>query len=130
MAKAKTSKKQKLSEKKLLKPYSPFTSSELKNSKAVVRILLECIKTNDLETFRDVLVSHLVTANKTAIAKEAGIGRRTLYDLLDPNKEFNPGLVTVSSIIKCIGAYETAMSLKGKLDLKLDIGKSRVRSRG
>lgn len=66
--------------------------------------LLECIKTGDIGAFRDVLVSHLMTANKSAIAKKAGIGRRTLYDLLDPKKEFNPELSTISAVIRAIAA--------------------------
>jgi DNA-binding phage protein len=42
--------------------------------------------------------------NKTAIAKKAGIGRRTLYDLMDPTKEFNPELSTISAVIKSLAA--------------------------
>lgn len=47
-------------------------------------------------------MAYLMTANKSAIAKKAGIGRRTLYDLLDPNKEFNPELSTISAVIRAI----------------------------
>ena len=52
--------------------------------------LLDCIKTGDIATFREVLAAHLMTVNKSVYAKKIGIGRRTLYDLLDPKKEFNP----------------------------------------
>jgi DNA-binding phage protein len=45
-----------------------------------------------------------MTANKAAIAKKAGIGRRTLYDLIDPKKEFNPELSTVSAVIRALAA--------------------------
>jgi DNA-binding phage protein len=76
----------------------------LKNSKLVSETLLECIKTGDLESFRDVLAAHLMTVNKVKIAKKAGIGRRTLYDLIDRNKEFNPELSTVSAVIRALAA--------------------------
>jgi len=47
--------------------------------------------------------SVLVVANKVKIAK-AGIGRRTLYDLIDPKKEFNPELSTISAVIRALAA--------------------------
>jgi len=45
-----------------------------------------------------------MTVNKMELAKKAGIGRRTLYDLIDPQKDFNPELSTISAIIKAIAA--------------------------
>lgn len=104
MAKTATSKKQKKSATKFLREHAPFASRELKDSHLVAEALLECIKTGDVESFREVLVAHLMTMNKTAIAKKAGIGRRTLYDLMDPNKEFNPELSTISAVIKSLAA--------------------------
>lgn len=104
MAKAKTSGKRRKSGTKFLKAHEPFASKELKDSALVSETLLECIKTGDIESFRDVLISHLMTANKSQIAKKAGIGRRTLYDLLDPSKEFNPELSTVSAVIRALAA--------------------------
>ncbi len=104
MAKVVTSKKQKKSGMKSLKAYEPFTSKELKNSKLVIETLLECIRTGDIESFREVLTAHLMTVNKTKIAAKSGLGRRTLYDLMDPKKDFNPGLSTVSAIIQSLAA--------------------------
>lgn len=45
-----------------------------------------------------------MTVNKTDFAKKAGLGRRTLYALIDSKKEFNPGLSTISAIIQSIAA--------------------------
>ena len=104
MAKAGTSKKQKKSATKSLKVHEPFNSKELKDRKLVVETLLDCIRTGDIETFREVLISHLLTVNKSNLAVKAGIGRRTLYDLIDPKKEFNPELSTVSAVIKALVA--------------------------
>ncbi len=83
-----------------LKVHVPFSSPELRSAKLVAESLLECIKTGDLDAFRDVLTSHLMTANKMQLAKKAGLGRRTLYDLVDRKQNFNPELSTVSAIIR------------------------------
>jgi DNA-binding phage protein len=104
MAKTATSKKRKGFAMKSLKAHAPFTSPELKDPKLVSEALLECIKTGELESFRKVLASYLMTANKMELAKKAGLGRRTLYDILDPNKRFNPELSTVSAVIRALAA--------------------------
>lgn len=104
MRKTVTSRKPRKSATKFLKEHVPFTSKELKNATLVTETLLECIKTGDLDSFREVLMSHLMTVNKVEIAKKAGIGRRTLYDLIDPRKEFNPELSTVSAVIRALAA--------------------------
>ncbi len=82
----------------------PFSSTKLKDPKLVSEALLECIKTGDLDAFRDVLTSFVITANKSDLAAKAGIARRTLYDLLDPTKKFNPELSTVSAVIRALAA--------------------------
>jgi DNA-binding phage protein len=104
MRKTGTSKKQKKSEMKSLKAHAPFTSKELKNATLVIDTLLDCIRNQDLASFREVLVAHLMTVNKSKIAKKAGMGRRTLYDLMDPKKKFNPELTTLSSLIHALAA--------------------------
>jgi DNA-binding phage protein len=70
----------------------------------VIETLLDCIKTGDIETLREVLMAHLMTVNKVKLAQKAGIGRRTLYDLIDPKKEFNPELSTISALIQALAA--------------------------
>jgi DNA-binding phage protein len=70
----------------------------------VVEVLLDCIRTGDSDAFREVLASHILTANKVELAKKAGLGRRTLYDLLDPKKKFNPELSTISAVIRALAA--------------------------
>jgi DNA-binding phage protein len=104
MAKIVTSKKQKKSETKSLKVHVPFKSKILKNSEIVADALLDCIKTDDLELFRELLYAHLMTINKVELAKKAGLGRRTLYDLVDPKKAFNPELATISALIQALAA--------------------------
>jgi len=104
MANTGISKKQKKSVTKFLKEHVPFTSKELQDQHNVGEVLLDCIRIGDLDSFRDVLTAHLSTVNKVELAKKAGIGRRTLYDLIDPNKEFNPELSTVSALISALAA--------------------------
>jgi DNA-binding phage protein len=87
-----------------LKEHVPFKSEILKNANVVTEALLDCIRTNDLESFRELLAAHLLTVNKMELAKRAGIGRRTLYDLIDTKKEFNPELTTISALINAIAA--------------------------
>ena len=89
---------------KSLKVHAPFSSPELKDPRLVSEALLECIRTGDLDAFRDVLASHLITANKVELAKKAGLSRRTLYALLDPSRKFNPELSTVSAVIRALAA--------------------------
>lgn len=80
--------------------YDPFKSSSLEDSTVVSETLLECIRTGDLDAFREVLASHIMSTNKLQLSKRTGIGRRTLYDILDPKINFNPELSTVSAIIR------------------------------
>lgn len=84
--------------------HKPFSSGELKKPALVVETLLDCIRTGDITTFREVLTAHLMTVNKVIIAKKAGIGRRTLYDLMDPSKKFNPELSTISALMRALTA--------------------------
>lgn len=104
MGKVAISKKQKKFGTKYLKAHEPFTSKELKDSKLVIDTLLDCIRNGDTDSFREVLTAHLMTINKSKLAQKAGLGRRTLYDLMDPKREFNPELSTISAIIQSLAA--------------------------
>lgn len=104
MGNKKTSKKRKESKPIILKEYIPFNDPDFKNVDTVFEILIECLKEEDLDSFRDVLFVHLMTVNKMELAKKAGIGRRTIYDLLDPKKEFNPELKTIAALFKALAA--------------------------
>lgn len=104
MGNKKTSKKRKESKPIILKEYIPFNDPDFKNVDTVFEVLIECLKEEDLDSFRDVLFVHLMTVNKMELAKKAGIGRRTIYDLLDPKKEFNPELKTIAALFKALAA--------------------------
>jgi DNA-binding phage protein len=104
MPKPKTLTKQSKSGTKSLRVHVPFKSEELQDPQKVVETLLECIRVYDLSSFREVLAAHLKTVNKLKLTKKAGIGRRTLYDLIDLDREFNPELSTISALISSLGA--------------------------
>ena len=101
MAKVKTSAGQKKSSRKLTK-HDP--TKTLRDRKGVLETLVHCLVENDLESFQDVLVAHLRTVSKSKLAVETQLGRRTLYDLLDESKPFNPTLSTLGPILKSLAA--------------------------
>jgi hypothetical protein len=49
----------------VLKTHVPFSSVELKDTDLVVETLLDCIKADDLDTFREVLTAHLMSVDET-----------------------------------------------------------------
>ena len=102
MAKEKTLKKRKKSSVNTLKKFEP-NRKLLLDRKLIAEVLVDAIFENDIETFRDVLISHLRTLSKTELAKRTGLGRRTLYDLMD-NEKFDPRLSTLSSLLSKIAA--------------------------
>ncbi len=102
MAKTKTSKKQKKSPASTLKEFKP-NQKLLLDKKLVASVLVDAILENDIDTFRDVLISHLRTLSKTELAKDTGLGRRTLYDLMDA-ESFDPRISTLSSLLSKIAA--------------------------
>ncbi|MEK2646850.1 hypothetical protein [Bdellovibrio sp. BCCA] len=102
MAKAKTLKKPKSSSPNTLKKFNP-NERLLLNKKLVAEVLVDALIQNDIETFRDVLISHLRALPKTELAKKTGLGRRTLYDLME-NEKFDPRLSTLSALLSKIAA--------------------------
>ena len=83
-----------------MREHEPFKSELLKAPEVVMEALLDCIRWGDMESFREVLAAHLETVNKADFARKTGIGRRTIYDLIDPERGFNPRLSTVAAIME------------------------------
>lgn len=107
MGKAKISRKQKTPSKKSKSPilvtHNPF-SAELADPKLIKKAVLQALVDGDLEAVRDVLIAHLQTVNKSKLASRAKLGRQTLYDLMDTEKEFNPSIKTLANILDKIAA--------------------------
>jgi DNA-binding phage protein len=103
MAKTATSAKQKKSSRVSLKKHDVF-GAHLRNPKLIKEVLVDALMSNDLETFQDVLIAYLRTASKSKLASKTKLGRQTLYDLIDEEKEFNPTLSTLGSILEALAA--------------------------
>lgn len=107
MDKTKTSKKQKRFSRKskapLLEVHDPF-DKKLANRKIIKNAVLQALVDGDLEAVRDVLIAHLRTVNKSKLATKTKLGRQTLYDLMDSEKEFNPSIKTLTTILDNIAA--------------------------
>ncbi len=100
MAKRKTSVERKSSSLKLMEH---DYSKTLRDPKLVREALILALVENDLETFQDILVAHLRTVSKQKLSAETEIGRQTLYDLIDPEKPFNPTISTLGPLLKAMG---------------------------
>lgn len=79
-----------------------FIRPAIENPEELIKALLESIENLDKESFREILAGYIVSMNKTELAEITGMGRRTLYDLLDPEIEFNPSLNTIFALIAAI----------------------------
>ena len=101
MARKRTSRERNTSSLKLSR-HDPKKS--LKDSNEILETLLHCLAINDLEAFQDVLVAYLKYASKTDLARKTKLGRRTLYDLVDSKKKFNPTISTIGPLFKALAA--------------------------
>jgi DNA-binding phage protein len=83
--------------------HDPF-GKELADPKRIKEAVLQALVDGDLESVRDLLIAHLRTVNKSKLASKTKLGRQTLYDLMDFEKEFNPSLKTLTLILDNIAA--------------------------
>ncbi len=102
MARTRTSTKRKTFSADTLIKFKPDRAL-LANKQIVVETLVQALLEDDIDTFRDLLIAHLRTWSKSKLAKKTGLGRRTLYDLMDKNK-FDPRLSTLSALLSNIAA--------------------------
>ena len=92
-----------VSKAQLLEVHNPF-DNKLTDVKLIKRAVLQALVDSDIETVRDLLVAHLRTVNKSKLATKAKLGRQTIYDLIDMNKEFNPSVKTLATILDNLAA--------------------------
>ncbi len=69
----------------------------LKSKTRVRKILSECLFSNDMDTFREVLKAHLEVRNISNFSKETGFPRKTLYRILEPDS--NPTLKNITKLL-------------------------------
>lgn len=110
MGKTKTSKKPGFSLKsmekiKLNKDVKVIKDNSLKNmsdTKKIKRALADCIFSDDMETFKEILRAHLDTVNISQFAEETGMARKTIYRILEP--ESNPTFKNITKLLSAISA--------------------------
>lgn len=77
-------------------PWSP--TEQLLNEDFLARALFECLKEEDLDSFKEILRSHLEAKVKSRSAKVFGLAERTMYESL--SESGNPSLKTLAKIVK------------------------------
>ena len=77
---------------------SPDNSVEqLANREHIKIALTECLFTNDVEAFKEILRNHFDAVSLLDLSNETGVSRRTLYRLTEPKS--NPTLKTLSKVL-------------------------------
>ena len=114
MGKIQTSKKLKKSSKNTLKvkavvkprlkagsaAYDYSAASELANRKFISEAIADALIDGDADAIREILLSHLEQVHKDNFYKEAGISRRALFKLMEPNA--NPTLENLAKVCRAL----------------------------
>ncbi len=114
MGKIQTSKKRGKSSKNTSKPkgvvkprlkagspaYDYSAASELTNRKFISEAIADALIDGDADAIREILLSHLKQVHKDHFYKDAGISRRTLFKLMEPNA--NPTLESLAKVCKAL----------------------------
>lgn len=83
--------------------HNPF-DKKLADVQLIKRSVLQALVDGDIEAVRDLLIAHLRTVNKSKLAAKTKLGRQTIYDLIDMDKEFNPSVKTLTTILNNLAA--------------------------
>lgn len=75
----------------------------LRDRGAVRQALLQAILEDDLDTFRDILIGHLRAVSKTQVARTTGLGRQTIYDILQNEAGFDLRVSSLAKLLKSLG---------------------------
>lgn len=100
----KKSSKAKLSVKPRLKVsscvYTYSAVAELADRKFISAAIADALLDGDAEAVREILLAHLEHVHKDNFFKEAGISRRALFKLMEPNA--NPTLESLAKVCKAL----------------------------
>jgi DNA-binding phage protein len=101
---SKNTSKAKVAVKPRLKAGSPAydysAASELANRKFISEAIADALIDGDADAIREILLSHLEQVHKDHFYKDAGISRRALFKLMEPNA--NPTLESLAKICKAL----------------------------
>jgi DNA-binding phage protein len=80
--------------------YDYSAASELANRKFISEAIADALIDGDADAIREILLSHLEQVHKDHFYKEAGISRRALFKLMEPNA--NPTLESLAKVCKAL----------------------------
>ena len=80
--------------------YDYSAASELANRKFISEAIADALLDGDADAIREILLSHLEQVHKNHFYKEAGISRRALFKLMEPNA--NPTLESLARVCKAL----------------------------
>jgi DNA-binding phage protein len=80
-----------------VKVYKVSSANRLKDQELIFRAFWQCLVENDIESFKEILRSHLEAVNKADFAKKSKTSRRTLHRILSPGG--NPTLKSISNVL-------------------------------
>lgn len=80
--------------------YDYSAVSELANRKFISDAIADALLDGDADAVREILLAHLEQVHKDNFYKEAGISRRALFKLMEPNA--NPTLESLAKVCKAL----------------------------
>lgn len=80
--------------------YDYSAASELANRKFISDAIADALIDGDADAVREILLSHLEQVHKDHFYKDAGISRRALFKLMEPNA--NPTLESLAKVCKAL----------------------------
>jgi len=80
--------------------YDYSAASELANRKFISEAIADALLDGDADAVREILISYLQQVHKDQFYKDAGISRRALFKLMEPNA--NPTLESLAKVCKAL----------------------------
>jgi DNA-binding phage protein len=80
--------------------YDYSAVSELASRKFISKAIADALIDGDAEAVREILLSHLEQVHKDHFYKDAGISRRALFKLMEPNA--NPTLESLAKVCRAL----------------------------
>lgn len=80
--------------------YDYSAAAELANRKFIFDAIADALIDGDADAIREILLSHLEQVHKNRFYKDAGISRRALFKLMEPDA--NPTLKSLAKVCKAL----------------------------
>ncbi len=86
-----------------LQPHK-FLDEKILTKERIHEVLVDALIEGDLDTLKDLIVTQIMISNKSELTRKSKLGRQTLYDLMNEEREFNPTVKTLSQLLKALAA--------------------------